>query len=69
MVFEGAEADTVDVLANAGRHVRDWPGSPSTIHAGTEVDLSVAWSLGALRLTVRDHSPELSTSAVLPWFT
>jgi hypothetical protein len=31
----------------------------STIHAGTDIDLSVAWSLGALRLTVRDLSPDL----------
>jgi len=25
----------------------------------TDIDLSVAWHLGALRLTVRDHSPGL----------
>jgi len=31
----------------------------STIHSGTEIDLSVAWHLGALRLTVRDHTPDL----------
>jgi hypothetical protein len=31
----------------------------STVHAGTDIDLSVAWNLGALRLTVRDNSPEL----------
>src|SRR5664280_1784075 len=29
----------------------------STMNAGTEVDVSVAWNVGALRLTVRDHSP------------
>jgi anti-sigma regulatory factor (Ser/Thr protein kinase) len=147
-VFEGAEADAVEVLATAGRHVRDWPGIPvavvcpdpavrealrahplgghlivtasilpavsavlatpipavawlrlaphptapsasrdfvtrtlldwglgslipsaslvvselvtnSTIHAGTDIALSVSWNLGGLRLTVRDHSPEL----------
>ena len=31
----------------------------STMHAGTDIDLSVAWNLGALRLTVRDHGPAL----------
>jgi len=31
----------------------------SSIHAGTDIDLSIAWNLGALRLTVRDHGPAL----------
>ena len=31
----------------------------STIHAGTAIELSVAWNLGLLRLTVRDKSPDL----------
>ena len=31
----------------------------STIHAGTDIDLSVASNQGALRLTVRDNSPDL----------
>jgi hypothetical protein len=31
----------------------------SSIHAGTDIDVSVAWNLGALRLTVRDHGPAL----------
>ena len=31
----------------------------SSINAGTDIDLSVVWSLGALRLTVRDHGPGL----------
>jgi len=31
----------------------------STIHAGTDIELSVAWNLGLLRLTVRDNSPDL----------
>ena len=31
----------------------------STIHARTDIELSVAWSLGLLRLTVRDKSPDL----------
>lgn len=145
---EDAEPDAIEVLATAGRHVRDWPGIPvavaspdprvheglrthplgrhlivtrsmptavsavlatpipdvewlrlaphptaprasrnfvtrtlldwglgalipstclvvselvtsSTIHAGTDIDLSVAWNPGALRLTVRDKSPDL----------
>src|SRR5664279_6135628 len=145
-VFRGAEPAAVEVLATAGRHVRDWPGIPvamacpdlqlrqvlrahplgghlivaeslfsarnavlaaptltvarlrlaphssapgasrdfvtrtlldwrlsgviacarlvvselvpsSTVNAGTGVDLSVVWDRGALRLTVRDHSP------------
>jgi hypothetical protein len=31
----------------------------STIHAGTDIELSVAWTRGLLRLTVRDKSPDL----------
>ncbi len=31
----------------------------STIHASTDIELSVAWSMGILRLTVRDKSPDL----------
>ena len=31
----------------------------STVHAGTDLELSVAWHLDALRLTVRDHGPGL----------
>jgi hypothetical protein len=31
----------------------------STVHAGTDIGLSVAWNLGALRLSVRDSSPDL----------
>jgi hypothetical protein len=31
----------------------------SSIHAGTDIDLSLTWNLGALRLTVRDHGPAL----------
>lgn len=31
----------------------------STINAGTDIEVSVTWSLGALRLTVRDHGPAL----------
>jgi len=31
MVFEGAGADAVEILANAGRHVRDWPGIPLAV--------------------------------------
>jgi len=147
-MLDGAEPDAVDVLATAGRHVRDWPGIPvgvacpdprvrealcahplgvhlvgtasmlpavsavlatpvpvvewrhlaphptaprasrdfvtraltdwglgplipsaclvvselvtnSTVHAGTDIALSVAWSQGALRVTVRDNSPDL----------
>ena len=146
--LEGARADAIEVLAMAGRHVRDWPGIPvavacpdrqvreallahplgahlivaesmftaitavsatpyltvqclrlaphptaprasrefvtrtlldwrmsrvipfaslvvselvacSTINAGTDVELSVTWDRGALRLTVQDHGPAL----------
>jgi len=31
----------------------------SSVNAGTDIDLSVAWNLDALRLTVRDHGPGL----------
>ena len=147
-VFEGADPVAVEVLATAGRHVRDWPGIPvavacpdpvvrealrahplgghlivaaslfsamsevlatpalavewlhlaphptaprasrdfvtrtlldwrlsrvipfaslvvselvasSAVSAGTDIDLSVAWNLEALRLTVRDHGHAL----------
>jgi hypothetical protein len=146
-VLEGAEPAMVDMLATAGRHVRDWPGIPvavacpdprvraalaadplgghlivrasmrtaistvlatptpavewlhlaphptaprasrdfvthtlldwglaplvhsaglvvrelvaNSMHTGTDIDVSVAWNLGALRLTVRDNSPDL----------
>jgi hypothetical protein len=147
-VYEGAEPGAVELLATAGRHVRDWPGIPvvvagsrrrvrevlrvhplggylalaatvrqavsavletpmpviewqrlaphptaprasrnfvsrtlldwglgrlipsaslvvselvtnSTIHAGSDVDLSLSWNLEALRLTVRDNSFDL----------
>ena len=30
----------------------------TTIHAGADIALSVTWSMGGLRLTVRDNSPE-----------
>ena len=147
-VYEGAEPGAVELLAAAGRHVRDWPGIPvvvagakrrvrevlrvhplggylimtpsvlqavsavlespiplaewlrlaphptaprasrnfvartlldwglgrlipsaslvvselvtnSAVHAGTGIELSLAWNLGALRLTVRDNSFDL----------
>jgi len=148
-VLKGAEPVAVEVLATAGRHVRDWPGIPvavvcqdpqvrealrahplgghlivteslfsalsavfstpalvverlrlaphptaprasrvfvtrtlldwglgrvirfadllvselvasSSVNVGTDIDLSVTWDRGALRLTVRDHRPALS---------
>jgi hypothetical protein len=31
----------------------------STVDAGTDIELSVVWNLGALRLTIRDHGPAL----------
>lgn len=146
-VLDGARPASVAVLATAGRHVRDWPGTPvavacpdpkvreklaahpqgrhlivaaslpyalsavrakpapavewmrlaphptaprasrtfvtrilldwglgtlirpaglvlrelvaDSIHAGTDIEVSVAWSLGNLRLSVRDNSPDL----------
>src|SRR5450631_1237220 len=147
-VLEGTDPDAIEVLATAGRHVRDWPGIPvvlacpdprvrealraqplgdhqivtpslfsavsavlatprlavewkhltahptaprasrefvtrtlmdwrlgrvipfaslviselvasSSINAGTDIDLSVVWNRGALRLAVRDHGPAL----------
>jgi hypothetical protein len=55
------------------RHLRDWGLGPlvlpaglavhelvgNSVHAGTDILVSVAWDLGALRLTVRDDSPDL----------
>jgi hypothetical protein len=31
----------------------------SSVNTGTQIEVSVAWSLGALRLSVRDHGPGL----------
>lgn len=31
----------------------------SSAHSGSDIDLSVCWNAGALRLSVRDHSPAL----------
>jgi hypothetical protein len=31
----------------------------NSMHADTDIDLSVAWNLGTLRLTVRDNNPDL----------
>jgi hypothetical protein len=149
-VLEGAEPGAVEMLATAGRHVRDWPGTPvavacpdpqvrellrvhalgshlivtesmfcavsavlatptfaverlrlathptaprasrefvtrtlrdwqldrispfaalvvselvasSSVGAGRDIDVTVTWNLGALRLTVRDHGPAALT--------
>jgi len=46
------------VLAFASLVVSELVAS-STIDAGTDIDLSAVWNLGALRLTVRDHGPAL----------
>jgi hypothetical protein len=35
----------------------------STVYVGTDVDVSLAWNLDALRLTVRDHGPGLPRQA------
>jgi hypothetical protein len=32
----------------------------STVNAGTDIDVSVAWHLGTLRLSVRDYSPSFA---------
>ena len=29
----------------------------STVNAGTDIDVFIAWHLGTLRLSVRDYSP------------
>jgi len=34
------------------------------VHAGTNIDLSVVWNLGALRLAVRDYGPALRFQSV-----
>jgi hypothetical protein len=38
----------------------------STINAGTNIEVSAAWNLGALRLTVRDHGPGLPGQRTSP---
>jgi hypothetical protein len=154
-VLEGAQPGAVEVLATAGRHVRDWPGIPvavacpnpgvrealrvqplgghlitaesvpaamssvlatphlivqclhlaahptapraarnfvtrtlldwqltriipftsllvselvtsSSVHAGTDIDLSIAWDRGALRLSVGDHGSALPGQPSFP---
>jgi hypothetical protein len=38
----------------------------SSVHAGTDIDLSVVWDRGALRLTVGDHGPALPGQPSVP---
>ncbi|MEP7191436.1 MAG: hypothetical protein ABI903_01070 [Actinomycetota bacterium] len=45
------------LVRSAGLVVRELVAN--SMHAGTDIDVSVAWNLGALRLTVRDNSPDL----------
>jgi hypothetical protein len=46
------------VIPFASRVVSELVAS-SSVHVGTDIDLSVVWNLGSLRLTVRDHGPGL----------
>jgi hypothetical protein len=39
----------------------------STMQATTGIELSIAWNQGALRLTVRDSSPDLPGQRYIPW--
>ena len=45
------------LVRSAGLVVRELVAN--SMHAGTDIDVSVAWNLEALRLTVRDNSPDL----------
>ena len=38
----------------------------STVNAGTDIDVSVAWHVGALRLSVRDYSPSFGRQRYSP---
>jgi hypothetical protein len=38
----------------------------SSVHAGTDIDLSVVWDRGALRLSVGDHGPALPGQRSVP---
>jgi hypothetical protein len=38
----------------------------SSVHAGTDIDLSLVWDSGALRLTVGDHGPALPGQHPVP---
>ncbi len=49
----------LDSLVPAASLVASELVTNSTIHAGTDIELSIAWNLGLLRLTVRDKSPDL----------
>ena len=46
-------------IPNACRVIRELV-SRSIINAGTDIEVAVAWNLGALRLTVRDHGLALA---------
>jgi len=39
----------------------------STMHATTDIEVSISWNLRALRLTVRDNSPALPHQPHTPW--
>jgi hypothetical protein len=45
------------LVLSAGLVVRELVAS--SMHAGTDIELSVSWHLGILRLTVRDNKPDL----------
>lgn len=49
----------LDPMVNTASLVVSELATNSMIHAGTDIELSVAWHLGALRLGVRDHNPDL----------
>ena len=38
----------------------------NSMHAGTDIDVSVAWNLGKLRLTIRDNGPDLPLQTTSP---
>jgi hypothetical protein len=52
------------LIRPAGLVVRELVAN--SMHAGTDIDVSVAWNLGNLRLSVRDNSPDLPLQTYSP---
>jgi hypothetical protein len=57
----------LDRLAMAANLVVSELVTSSTMHATTDIEVSISWNLRALRLTVRDNSPEVPRRGHTVW--
>lgn len=57
----------LDRLAMAANLVVSELVTNSTMHATTDIEVSISWNLQALRLSVRDDSPDLARQGRTPW--